>query len=352
VWIRNNKVYENTVTGPYAYGGGLHFNDVATGMAEFYIESNLFSNNTVNGSLNGGSGAIDIYLIAPVLRNNLMVNNFALKGGAMWIETSTENLDLRGRLGCASLPDGKNNARFSIQDIPFFENNTIVNNTATLGGGIYVVGAAPQLVNSILWGNNAPLGSQIYGTADIQYSDVEGSYPGTGNINEDPMFDDSTYCVLNTQSPCVDAGNPDPMYNDIEDPANLGYALLPARGTLLNDMGCFGGPNSLWPTWGIPVSVKRDETKNGLPSDFTLSQNYPNPFNPATTIKYGISERSFVELKVYDILGSEVLTLVNEEQNAGYYELSFSASQLSSGIYFYQLKSGNFVETRKMVLMK
>ena len=90
---------------------------------------------------------------------------------------------------------------------------------------------------------------------------------------------------------------------------------------------------------------------------YKLEQNYPNPFNPGTMIKYSIpskvkSERSNVVLKVYDILGNEVVTLVNEAKPAGSYEVEFNASKLPSGVYFYQLKTGEFVQTRKMVLMK
>ena len=353
VWIRNNKVCQNTVTGPYAYGGGLHFNDGATGLAEFYIETNLFSGNTVNGSLNGGSGAIDIYLIAPVLRNNLMVNNSAFKGGAMWIETSTDKVNLNGRSGLTSLSQLKNqNSQSSMREVPFFENNTIANYTAMLGGGIYVVGTPPQLINSIIWGNTAPSGPQIYGTADVQYSDIEGGYPGNGNMNEDPNFDDSTYFCLNQNSDCVDAGNPDPIYYDVEDPQNPGFPLLPARGTLINDMGHLGGPNSLWWTWNPIVSVENDGNGNEIPDAFSLLQNYPNPFNPSTIIKYEIKELAQVELKVFDILGRALISLVNKEQPAGSYEVEFNASKLSSGVYFYKLQAGDFIQTKKMMLLK
>ena len=83
-----------------------------------------------------------------------------------------------------------------------------------------------------------------------------------------------------------------------------------------------------------------------------MLQNYPNPFNPSTTIKFQIPNSSFVNLKVYDVLGNEVATLVNEEKPAGTYQLSFDASNLSSGIYFYKLQAGNIVETKKMILLK
>jgi len=88
------------------------------------------------------------------------------------------------------------------------------------------------------------------------------------------------------------------------------------------------------------------------PNKFSLEQNYPNPFNPITTIKYQIPELSFVTLKVYDVLGNEIATLVNKEKNAGTYEIEFDPAGFQSGVYFYQLQVGSLVETKKMVLMK
>jgi hypothetical protein len=88
------------------------------------------------------------------------------------------------------------------------------------------------------------------------------------------------------------------------------------------------------------------------PSRYNLEQNYPNPFNPTTTIKYELPELSFVTLRVYDVLGGEIVILVNEEKTGGSYEVEFNARTLTSGIYFYQLQAGDFVETKKMVLMK
>lgn len=105
------------------------------------------------------------------------------------------------------------------------------------------------------------------------------------------------------------------------------------------------------------VSVENEEL---VLQSFILDQNYPNPFNPSTTIRFTIpfviasetKQSQFVTLKVYDVLGNEVATLSNEEKPAGRYEVNFDASGLSSGIYFYKLQAGNFVETKKLVLMK
>ncbi len=91
---------------------------------------------------------------------------------------------------------------------------------------------------------------------------------------------------------------------------------------------------------------------------FTIEQNYPNPFNPSTIIKYEIPERSFVTIKVYDVLGREIITLVNQEKPVGSYEVVFDSQGLTSGVYFYKLqvyapgRAGEFIETKKMVLLR
>ncbi len=103
----------------------------------------------------------------------------------------------------------------------------------------------------------------------------------------------------------------------------------------------------------LPVSVK-DDNSNNLSSTFKLEQNYPNPFNPSTVISYQLPVKGDVSLKIYDILGNEIATLVNEFKTAGKHQVKFDAGKygLSSGIYFFQLKAGNFVQTKKLVLQK
>jgi hypothetical protein len=95
-----------------------------------------------------------------------------------------------------------------------------------------------------------------------------------------------------------------------------------------------------------------EDQVNEKVNNYSLSQNYPNPFNPTTTIAYSIKNDGFVSLKVFDILGNEVSELVNENQSAGKYEANFNASNLPSGIYFYTLTSGNFIATKKLILLK
>jgi hypothetical protein len=89
-----------------------------------------------------------------------------------------------------------------------------------------------------------------------------------------------------------------------------------------------------------------------VPREYSLQQNYPNPFNPSTTIRFELPHASRVSLKVYNLLGQEVVTLVDDEMQAGVYEVQFNAASLSSGMYVYRLRAGEYVATKRMILMK
>jgi len=91
---------------------------------------------------------------------------------------------------------------------------------------------------------------------------------------------------------------------------------------------------------------------NQIPKEYALSQNYPNPFNPVTKINFALPKQGFVTLKIYDITGREIQTLVNEVKQAGHYTVDFNGAHLSSGVYFYRIQSGNFVSVKRMVLIK
>ena len=103
--------------------------------------------------------------------------------------------------------------------------------------------------------------------------------------------------------------------------------------------------------FGITTGVER-RTNDQIPNAFKLSQNYPNPFNPNTTINFSVPKQTNVLIKVYDILGKEVATLVNGEKAAGNYSVDFNASKLTSGMYVYNIQAGNYTATKKMMLLK
>jgi len=121
-----------------------------------------------------------------------------------------------------------------------------------------------------------------------------------------------------------------------------------------NNNYIFAG-TSLNGSWRRPLSEVITDVLNlddvGI-KDFVLHQNFPNPFNPSTKIKYSIPQKSNVVIKVFDVLGNEMETLVNEEKEQGVHTVSFDASELSSGIYFYRIQAGSFIETKKMILIK
>jgi hypothetical protein len=149
-------------------------------------------------------------------------------------------------------------------------------------------------------------------------------------------------------------------------PQSWEFALM-IQGEMIDTLNVFTNDSgkvvlaNLIPDGGVVSLFKMsingvEDAADFIPGDIQLFQNYPNPFNPSTSIQYSVSDMQFVSLKVYDILGNEIATLVSEEKTSGIYEVEFSKSpihqSLSSGVYFYQLQTGNFVETKKMILMK
>jgi photosystem II stability/assembly factor-like uncharacterized protein len=125
---------------------------------------------------------------------------------------------------------------------------------------------------------------------------------------------------------------------------NTGIALV--RNTTSDG----GSSTSIFMVSSEPLAA--DDSENPVPSYYSLEQNYPNPFNPSTKINYSVPRLGLVTIKVFDLLGREVSTLVNEEKNSGNYEVDFNGIGLPSGVYFYKLTSGNFSETKKLVLLK
>ena len=349
VRIANNRIINNTITAPVAYGGGIE-----PGAANFLITNNIIKGNSINAT-QGGSGGIDVFNQIPVIQNNLIIGNSAPTGGGILFEFTTSAAKTTGMGGRGAGKPAANAALKTNRTNPLnVSNNTIVGNSATeSGGGIRIIGATiPSAMNLIVWGNTAPSDPQISGIMDLQYSDIEGGYLGTANIETDPLFADTTFYYLLSNSPCIDGGNLDPVYNDPEDPLNPGFARWPAQGLFFNDMGAYGGPGSKTLTDDL-VGIEEVPISSGnLPAGFQLFQNYPNPFNPSTTIEFALAKGGFVTLKIYNVTGEKVATLVSENLNAGSYKYNWDAGSLASGIYYYRLTTGKFAETRKLALLR
>ncbi len=292
------------------------------------IRNNHFHDNNGHGTINIGGGA------SPILINNLIKHNHSTVHGIIHFAD----------------PGGT----------AVLINNTIANNTCTGQGGAVFVnhGLAPLFINTIIYGNSP---AQVHLLAqsglDFIHCLIEGgmngftgaSFSGTYEncIDSNPLFVSSNDFHLQNSSPCIGAA-----IDSIEIAGVWYYCpvtdiegnLRPNPPSSMPDIGAYESP------FANPVGVEENPAVH--PTDYTLYQNYPNPFNPSTTIRFSIPEESFVTLKVFNSLGEEITTLINENIIAGNYEVEFDAADLPSGIYFYRLQTGSFVETKKMVLMK
>jgi hypothetical protein len=328
-YIKNNILRENIIiaTNSDAVGAGI-FLSVTT---EVTILGNLFENNmatSTSGSAYGGG----IYIEESSFRleNNIITRNSAKNYG--------------GGVNVEGYPQQGNEQAII--------NNTFFDNNATnYGGGLSIRnGANVVAFNNILWADSATTGSEVYvsgGTAYVRYSDIQGGYAGTGNINSNPYFVNGSF-NLTDSSACVGAG-----IDSIQIVANWYYC----PGT---DYQGFARPNPVDSYVDIgalesPFAKVTGIAEEGIaiPFKYSLSHNYPNPFNPVTTIEYQLPQVSHVDLSIYNLLGQKVATLVSAKQPAGRYSVTWDATGFSSGVYYYRLESGNgFIQTRKLVLIK
>ena len=227
-----------------------------------------------------------------------------------------------------------------------FDHCTFANNTAAYGTALTVGAANAAVTNSIIWGNSTSnhvaldVWDSTGGTLDISYTDLIGGSQaiqledtelcsfswGDGNINENPLFclPDSGNFTLADNSPCVEAA---------EDRSDLGAFGIGCDPIILSTAGEL------------------------LPAAYALHQNYPNPFNPVTTIQYDLPENSQVQVAIYDMLGRKVRTLVSGFENAGFKAVQWQGRNdfgrsVGAGVYIYQIQAGDFLQTRKMILLK
>ena len=306
------------------FGGGIY-----CGSSDVVIRGNIIDSN-FSGTDGGGAYIVYCNLL---LESNIISNNVGYpNGGGIVVGALTQETR---EYYYNNLIYNNESQVFSsgiyATNIAGFANNTICNNTTGwMGGGLTIdtrtgFVEAP-LLNNIIRGNSASEGRQIYiyGSADsitISYSDIEGGWEGEGNIDADPLFcaPDNGNFWLAANSPCVGSG-----FNGA-------------------DMGAFGiGCDTL----------EISEYLANLPDDFQLIGNYPNPFNSSTVISYDLPQPYAVTLDIYDILGRRVATLLDIKQQPGRHQVTWNADSFSSGVYFYKLTAGEYVQSRKMLLVK
>ena len=440
-----------------------------------FIENSNFNNincyNESNSTITGNTliGTLNVNNASSVIRNNKFIT---IPTGEVGINlNNASNTSISNNIVVDSSSFGTGISITNSSNI-IATNNTILSH----GKGITEKGSTASFYNNIVSGNN-DFGIQVSNSSQIDYNDVWGNYfnysgsaPGENDISQNPLFVDSVKgnFRLSSLSPCINAGNPDIKYNDLD-------------GTR-NDIGAYGGPYAdssylrinesalaidsltasvsdtvlvvlqakkikgiaqfnialsynpsiiniidaktitatksfslemrnlspgsinlyLQSSKGVVVDegelvelslvIKSNQTEttelkfdsvnvvdenssqhkisdlnnckinvsptgiideiNSQPVDFSLYQNYPNPFNPSTKIRYEIPTESKVTIKIYNILGKEVETLFEGQRLPGKYLLEWNAKNYSSGVYFYNIKAGNFIQTKKMILIK
>jgi len=365
VELNNTQFFNNTASGA---GAGV-------GIINWY--SDTLAINVVIDSCEFIENSADHYSGLNIYRSSFSLSNSIFKGniaiqyaagggfsrsvGTVWNCLFASNVASTGGGGWNS--GGLSVWSWSNVD---FMNCTFADNSASYGAGLTVGrGSDVTTTNCIYWGNSddqiaLDTYENVGATLTVNYCDVQGGEDsinvidslstlnwGMGNADEDPLFVNSGSGEYDLQdsSPCISAA-----IDSIEISGVWYYCPV-------TDIEGIPRPN---PVGTIPdmgayeslLSVGVEENPAVHPTEYALYQNYPNPFNPTTTIKYQIPELSFVTLKVYDVLGSEIITLVNEEKLAGTYQVSFNGAQFTSGVYIYKLESDYFVDVKKMILLK
>jgi hypothetical protein len=313
--ISHNKIESSP--GKWGEGSGVLVQEVNA--KDFVFENNLIANNSYVGQQCSGGG-MELFNCGGKFQNNVIVDNQATRGGGITIANY---------LGEPSV----------------LINNTIAGNTATTyGAGLYINSAKANVFNTIIWGNTAPSGASIHrieSTLSVKYSDVQGStlWPGEGNINQDPMFADSIKnpFALSEGSPCIDKGIPDTTGLNLDTIDIIGNQRIWGARV---DMGAyeFGSFPS-----GIEELIAAGKTISFM--------NYPNPFTNSTTFTFRLEKSANVNIRVFDIFGRLVAEPVNEFHQIGEQNIQWNTEGLPAGLYFCRLKAGNQFLTHKIVKM-
>ena len=226
-------------------------------------------------------------------------------------------------------------------------------------GTTWTSGTTPSPYVTHVWFNDPLVGivaaSSTTGAATAKSTDGGNSWTEIADVSFHEMFGDGYekfFGVGNIQggsNGVYECSNTSFIWNKVNIPLNHINQLSVGRNNSTN----FG-----WLVSNEGIIIRYDEEityvqkAKTILTGFKLTQNYPNPFNPSTKIKYSIPKNDKAKIKIFDIIGNEIATLVNEEKIAGTYEVTWNAIDLPSGVYFYQLKAGSFFETKKMILMK
>ncbi len=338
-------------------GGGIFIFQSSPTLKNNYIIDNHVDD--VLGTNGASGGGICFYGGNPFIVNNIIRNNTALYGAGVVIDYAgcifknnivAENSGGQDYGGGGFWTIGNGSSPIII------ENNTIVNNeSVSNGGAMYLWSTHLTARNNIIWGNIQASGGLIYlydgATVEITYTDIEGGYTGNGNIDITPQFENTSY-ILSDGSPCIDAGNPNTEYNDIEDPENIGFALFPSKGNLTNDMGAYGGQNCMLLDNITSSGIEKFQKKSNL--SFKC---FPNPFNEHIEIQYTLNNVLQIEITIKDTSGRTIKNLLNKHNQAGTFSIIWngttdSGNSVKPGIYFIKIKAGESEQIKKVVFQR
>ncbi|MBI5403622.1 MAG: T9SS type A sorting domain-containing protein [Ignavibacteriae bacterium] len=163
-------------------------------------------------------------------------------------------------------------------------------------------------------------------------------YNGTGNLLVEICYDNSSYTSYSPVNSTPNAGKTWGYYTDNQ----TGCTMTSGAAQANRPNVCFT----------VTTLSNTGNFSNAIPREYSLNQNYPNPFNPVTKINYALPKQGLVTLRIYDVLGREIKTLVNEVKAPGEYSVDFNGAELSSGVYFYRMESNGFTDIKKMMLIK
>ena len=313
------------------------FNDGSVTTPNYAVPGEVYGNAGINGMTLQNGGLADSSLVGG---GGSGVTNFVNSNWATYLEPDGWTIGFWVK--DISLGVDPNNAVFLFSDIT-------ANNLRCYYGG---AGGLTAVDTAIMF--------RVNGMSDVRIPVVKGQTyyihivydPNTSTVK---VYKNGVLSQTESRPPFLVIGN-GPF--TIGAYANASSSL--AQGMRLDEFRVYNRPlgqNEISQTWNvtIPYIITGVQNLNTLvPNSFKLENNYPNPFNPSTVIRYSLMENCFVSLKVYDVLGNEIAALVNEMQNRGSYNYQFSTAnyQLSSGIYFYKIEAGSFIETKSMMLLK
>ncbi|MCK5907954.1 MAG: T9SS type A sorting domain-containing protein, partial [Flavobacteriales bacterium] len=354
VVIKHSLFYANSAR----YGGAMYIEDSDPHIEDCYFELNGKEIGQTSSVVTTAGGALYIRKSNPFLHKLQFINNYSISGGgAVVVDNSSFTIsnvlfaknETEGMGGAIEVLSNINSSLLKVVNMTSVDNVSKNNG----GGTFHIHGDNTELevVNSIMYGNTKVEVFNEGKTPIVTYSIIDGAssevYFGEGCLDVDPYLVTGTVYRLannscnysngsNDISPAIDAGHPDSLDVKLDCKEGLGTSRA--------DMGYYGGRYTNTQILGIDDGIDNSSSK------YILDQNHPNPFSLTTSISFTLPKSGLVSLKVYNILGEEISTLINKEMDKGVNSIVFDASSLSSGIYFYQISVDDFKEIKRMII--